>query len=57
MLPLPKVILVLEQRLGDRRGIFPVLPLRPVLAEVPTVPEHVRAECGVGEDQVVTLFG
>ena len=50
MLALPEVILTLEQRRGDGRTIFPILPFGPVLSEVPAVPEHVRAECGMGKD-------
>ena len=56
MLALPEVIFVLEQGLGNSRLVFPVLPLCPVLAEIPAVPEHVRTKCVMGKDQIIALF-
>ena len=56
MLTLPEVILGLEQRLGNGRLVLPVLPTRPVLAEIPAVPEHVRAKGGVGKNEIVTVL-
>ena len=38
-------------------GLSRYLPIYPVLAEVPTVPERVRAAYSAGKGQVVALFG
>ena len=56
MLTLPEVILSLEQRLGNCRSVLPVFPTRPVLAEIPAVPEHVRAKGGVSKNKIVTVL-
>ena len=56
MVILPEEPPVLECRLGNASGIFPILPLGPVLPEVDTVPQLLSSERAVSEDEIVTAL-
>ena len=57
MVSLPEVRLVLEHRLGNRGRIFPVRPLGPTLPEIDTIPQPIRSERAVGENETITAVG
>jgi len=56
MITLPGKLLVLEHRLGDGSGGFPIPPFGPVLHEVDTAPQLLGAECAVSEDEIITAL-
>jgi len=53
----PEELLVLERRLRNGRGVFPIYPIRPVLPEVDTVPQLLGSERAVGEHKIITALG
>ena len=54
---LPEERLVLEQRLRDGSGVFPILPLGPGLSEVDAVPQLFGSKRVVGKDEIITGIG
>jgi len=52
----PEELLVLERRLGNGCGIFPIPPLGPVLPKVDAVPQLLGSERTVSEDEIVTAL-
>ena len=52
----PKKLLVLERRLRNGRGVFPICPIRPVLSEVDTVPQLLGSERVVGEYEIIAAL-
>jgi len=52
----PEELLVLERRLRDGRGVFPIRPIRPVLSEVDAVPQLLGSERAMGEHEIVAAL-
>jgi len=57
MVSFPEELLVLERRLQDGRGVFPIRPVRPVLPEVDAVPQLLGSERAVGEHEIIAALG
>ena len=57
MVSLPEKCLVLERRLRNGRGVFPIHPIRPVPSEVDTIPQFLGPERVVSEHEIVTALG
>ena len=53
----PEELLVLERRLRNGRGVFPICPVRSVLPEVDTVPQLLGSERAVGEHEIIAALG
>jgi len=52
----PEELLVLERRLRNGRGVFPICPVRPVLPEVDNVPQLLGSERVVGECEIIAAL-
>ena len=52
----PEELLVLERRLRNGRGVFPICPIRPALSEVDTVPQLLGSERVVGEYEIIAAL-
>ena len=57
MVSFPEERIVLERRLQDGRGAFPIYPICPVLSEVDTVPQLLGSERAVGEHEIIAALG
>jgi len=57
MVSFPEELLVLERRLLDGRGVFPILPIRPALSGVDAVPQLLSSVRAVGEHEIVAALG